>query len=187
MKTNPDKEENPEVRKIINRVLPKLRFNVDEHFQTPSVPNEKQIENILKKTVDPGEIKYESNTRPVADSVKVRKSKFLETNEIPQRILSSIEYDHYVKRKLKGNPYTSQSISHYIFNNFIAVQKRDGIIEFEKALTEMKENNIHILGGGFYKFITRVRDIVEILTNNHIGIMEYDEAKFSLKIKNEYL
>lgn len=151
----------------------------------------------IKEIDKDGSVKLVENVKRIGnrsryaptDHVSARRSRFNKlTDQIPFRIERSIEYEVLIKENRKVNPYTKNSSGYFIFNTIKMMQEAndDAFIKITDLIDVLVKNGIHILCGGFFKFLTRFRDVIEILGHPCVECLKYDNATFSVKLSDDF-
>lgn len=168
---------------------PPVKINLDVVFKTPSVSEQREVDEILASS--PEEIKEKDNSLPLSpsgDFLSARKSHFKKNSaQIPLRIEQSTEYRYFIDSEKGGNPYRSETIAWYIWNNIAAAQEKYGWVPVAYLIEQLIQNHLHIHAGGIFKFITRFRDVLEILGNEFVGVIQYSEERCAIKINEDKL
>jgi len=170
---------------------PPQRINVQKVFVAPTIPNQDEVDRILSQSIVVEDklrdvARHDINPQKSSNHVS-RNSRFKSLSlQLPQRILSSNEYDFFIVRGCVGNPYTDGNVAFYIWNHILRVQKKNGSAYFPELFDSMMKSGVHRLSKGIYNFITRFRDVVEILCHESIAVLIYDDQLGTLKIVDKH-
>jgi len=177
-------------------LVPPAKIDVAAQFRPPDLPSDAEIAEAVRASPGDeaaalaGDDAGGDGVRPTATprntgGTSARASHFHKTGEVPHRILHSTEYRHFITNKAKGNPYREETPSWYIFNNIVQAQQGYRAAVPLPFLTQVLiANHVHTNAGGVFKFLTRLRDLVEILGHPAVGALEYDDVKCAVKIND---
>lgn len=118
------------------------------------------------------------NTSPLSAS---------KTRGIPLRVEQSYEYRRFIIEGKRGCPYSPKSVGYYIWNNIEELQKKYKRIPIPYLLEVLISHGVHLYSGGMFRFLTRFRDILEVLGNSFVGALEYDEVECAVSINEKFL
>lgn len=169
-------------RKKINKLPSEALGPEREIVEILSSDNpEKEITKIGKSI---GLESKDFSSRKVSPSIQVG------SKEIPHWVKESREYDYFLVDKKKGNCYRIQSFGWFLIETIIDLQKNkysNSNVPIAEILASCISKKLHLMYRNYFMFFSRFRDIICIMTNEHISVFEINNNDFSIRMKDEFV
>lgn len=112
---------------------------------------------------------------------KLKDQKITKDN-IPQRILYSKEYKHFVKHERAVNPYSVDRGPYYMFEQLTRLTASDGWIRISVFIEMLIKIGVHRKYKSLYSFLSNLSSFIDMHGHQAIQTIQVDDAKGSIRI-----
>jgi len=108
--------------------------------------------------------------------------------KIPYWGAKSHEYRYYIEEGKKGNCYRLQSFGWYLLRAFVDYQKghANRAVRYSEVVDLAVSLKLHVSLKNQFMFLSRLRDVLCILSHENINVIEYNHVDFTYRARDEF-